>query len=72
MAIREPASDAVPEAFLDLGGEATRDGLEVGVEQRAVPAQGLEHLPPRAGGGLGVDYEGTRSRGFCSINYGLD
>ncbi|WP_339826496.1 arginine decarboxylase [uncultured Arenimonas sp.] len=25
-----------------------------------------------SGGGLGVDYEGTRSRGFCSINYGLD
>jgi len=24
------------------------------------------------GGGLGVDYEGTRSRGYCSINYGLD
>ncbi len=24
------------------------------------------------GGGLGVDYEGTRSRSFCSINYGLD
>ena len=24
------------------------------------------------GGGLGVDYEGTRSRGGCSINYGLD
>jgi arginine decarboxylase len=24
------------------------------------------------GGGLGVDYEGTRSRGFCSVNYGLD
>ena len=23
------------------------------------------------GGGLGVDYEGTRSRSFCSINYGL-
>lgn len=23
------------------------------------------------GGGLGVDYEGTRSRGFCSMNYGL-
>jgi arginine decarboxylase len=23
------------------------------------------------GGGLGVDYEGTRSRGYCSINYGL-
>lgn len=25
-----------------------------------------------SGGGLGVDYEGTRSRGYCSINYGLD
>ena len=25
-----------------------------------------------SGGGLGVDYEGTRSRGFCSINYGLE
>ena len=24
------------------------------------------------GGGLGVDYEGTRSRSDCSINYGLD
>jgi len=25
-----------------------------------------------SGGGLGVDYEGTRSRGSCSVNYGLD
>jgi arginine decarboxylase len=24
------------------------------------------------GGGLGIDYEGTRSRSFCSINYGID
>lgn len=24
------------------------------------------------GGGLGVDYEGTRSRSYCSINYGLE
>ncbi|MCD7098416.1 arginine decarboxylase [Stenotrophomonas sp. MMGLT7] len=24
------------------------------------------------GGGLGIDYEGTRSRSYCSINYGLD
>ena len=23
------------------------------------------------GGGLGIDYEGTRSRSFCSINYGI-
>ncbi|RDZ26796.1 arginine decarboxylase [Lysobacter silvisoli] len=23
------------------------------------------------GGGLGIDYEGTRSRGYCSINYGI-
>ena len=24
------------------------------------------------GGGLGIDYEGTRSRSFCSINYGVN
>ena len=24
------------------------------------------------GGGLGIDYEGTRSRSYCSINYGLE
>ncbi len=24
------------------------------------------------GGGLGVDYEGTRTRQYCSVNYGLD
>jgi arginine decarboxylase len=24
------------------------------------------------GGGLGIDYEGTRSRSFCSINYSVD
>jgi arginine decarboxylase len=24
------------------------------------------------GGGLGIDYEGTRSRSACSVNYGLD
>ncbi|TPW16353.1 MAG: arginine decarboxylase [Halothiobacillaceae bacterium] len=24
------------------------------------------------GGGLGIDYEGTRSRSFCSMNYSVD
>jgi len=24
------------------------------------------------GGGLGIDYEGTRSRSYCSVNYGVD
>ena len=31
---------------------------------------GIDHLD--VGGGLGVDYEGTRSRSDCSINYSLD
>lgn len=31
---------------------------------------GITHFD--VGGGLGVDYEGTRSRSDCSINYGLD
>jgi arginine decarboxylase len=30
----------------------------------------IDHVD--VGGGLGVDYEGTRSRSDCSINYGLD
>ncbi|HVX04934.1 MAG TPA: biosynthetic arginine decarboxylase [Rhodanobacteraceae bacterium] len=30
----------------------------------------LDHVD--VGGGLGIDYEGTRSRGECSINYDLD
>ena len=33
---------------------------------------GLDIRYMDSGGGLGVDYEGTRSRGFCSVNYGLD
>ena len=35
-------------------------------------AQGLPLDHVDVGGGLGVDYEGTRSRGECSINYDLD
>ena len=34
-------------------------------------AQGLPLDHMDVGGGLGVDYEGTRSRGECSINYDL-
>lgn len=33
---------------------------------------GLDIRYMDVGGGLGVDYEGTRSRSDCSINYGLD
>jgi arginine decarboxylase len=35
-------------------------------------AAGLPLDQVDVGGGLGVDYEGTRSRGECSINYDLD
>jgi arginine decarboxylase len=33
---------------------------------------GLDIRYMDSGGGLGVDYEGTRSRGYCSMNYGVD
>ncbi len=33
---------------------------------------GLPIATMDVGGGLGVDYEGSRSRSFCSINYGLE
>lgn len=36
------------------------------LRQLGVPIQTVD-----VGGGLGVDYEGTRSRSFCSINYSI-
>jgi arginine decarboxylase len=44
--------------------EATRYFVEV--SKLGCPIRYMD-----VGGGLGVDYEGTRSRSFCSINYGL-
>ncbi len=45
--------------------EATRYFLEV--SRLGCPIRYMD-----VGGGLGVDYEGTRSRSACSINYGLE
>lgn len=45
--------------------EATRYWVEL-----ARLGVAIDHVD--VGGGLGVDYEGTRSRSDCSINYGLD
>jgi arginine decarboxylase len=35
-------------------------------------ANGADIKVLNVGGGLGVDYEGTRSRSFCSMNYSVD
>jgi arginine decarboxylase len=35
-------------------------------------ANGADIRVLNVGGGLGVDYEGTRSRSFCSMNYSVD
>jgi len=45
-----------------------REAARYYVELRALGAE-LDVLD--VGGGLGVDYDGTRSRSFCSINYSL-
>jgi arginine decarboxylase len=45
-----------------------REAARYYVELRALGAE-LDTVD--VGGGLGVDYEGTRSRSFCSINYSL-
>ena len=45
--------------------EATRYFVEL--SKLGIPVDYVD-----VGGGLGVDYEGTRSRSACSINYGLD
>jgi arginine decarboxylase len=45
--------------------EATRYFVEL-------TRMGVDVRTMDVGGGLGVDYEGTRSRSYCSINYGLE
>ena len=47
----------------------TREAVRYFVELSQL---GLDIRYMDVGGGLGVDYEGTRSRSECSINYGLD
>lgn len=46
-----------------------REATRYFVELSRLGAQ-ISHVD--VGGGLGIDYEGTRSRSECSINYGLD
>ncbi|HET7593538.1 MAG TPA: biosynthetic arginine decarboxylase [Rhodanobacteraceae bacterium] len=50
-------------------GAGMREAVRHFAELRAAGLP-LDHVD--VGGGLGVDYEGTRSRGECSINYDLD
>jgi len=38
----------------------------------ALVAEGLRIDSVNVGGGLGVDYEGTRSHNFCSVNYNIN
>ncbi|SEI49656.1 arginine decarboxylase [Allopseudospirillum japonicum] len=45
---------------------------ECGRFYRELHALGAQVAYVDVGGGLGVDYEGTRSRSFCSINYSMD
>jgi arginine decarboxylase len=48
-------------------------GLEEGARYYAeLRAQGADIRVVNVGGGLGVDYEGTRSRSFCSTNYSVN
>ncbi|MGH8215834.1 MAG: biosynthetic arginine decarboxylase [Rhodanobacteraceae bacterium] len=50
-------------------GAGMREAVRHFAELRAAGLP-LDHVD--VGGGLGVDYEGTRSRGECSTNYDLD
>ena len=61
-----------------LGSQiANIQDIKKGVKEAAhfyaeLRAMGLPIEYIDAGGGLGVDYEGTGSKSFCSINYGLN
>ena len=46
--------------------------LELSRFYTALSARGCGLDTLDLGGGLGVDYEGTRTRAYCSTNYGLD
>ncbi|UXI68326.1 biosynthetic arginine decarboxylase [Tahibacter amnicola] len=52
----------------DIAG-GVREAVRYFVE---LSKMGLPISTMDVGGGLGVDYEGSRSRSFCSINYGLE
>lgn len=52
-------------------GDIQRGILEAGRFYGELRRLGADIQVVDVGGGLGVDYEGTRSRGFCSMNYSL-
>ncbi|MFV1997466.1 MAG: biosynthetic arginine decarboxylase [Acidiferrobacterales bacterium] len=50
-----------------------RKGLAEGAGfYAALVAEGLPIGSVNVGGGLGIDYEGTRSQNFCSVTYSID
>lgn len=73
---RAGAMDALEMLHFHLGSQVAniRD-IRAGIQEAARYYQQLRQLGAPisvldVGGGLGVDYEGTRSRSFCSMNYG--
>ena len=68
------AAAALPHGLADLQRARHRQRHARGdaLLRRAVACSAATIRYMDVGGGLGVDYEGTRSRSYCSINYGLD
>lgn len=53
--------------------EDIKTGLAEGASfYAALRAEGLPIETVNVGGGLGIDYEGTHSRNFCSVSYSID
>lgn len=69
--------DCVRMLHFHLGSQvANLQDIKAGMREAARYYQELRELGAAVdtmdvGGGLGVDYEGTRSRSYCSMNYGM-
>jgi len=69
--------DCIRMLHFHLGSQvANIQDIKVGMREAARYYQELRELGAAVdtmdvGGGLGVDYEGTRSRSYCSMNYGV-
>lgn len=75
---KEALTDSVQMLHFHMGSQIPlladiKTGLAEGASfYAALKAEGLPITTVNVGGGLGVDYEGTHSRNFCSVTYSID
>ncbi|MEE8387873.1 MAG: biosynthetic arginine decarboxylase [Acidiferrobacterales bacterium] len=75
---KEGLDNSVQMLHFHMGSQIPRlSDIEKGLAEgasfyAALKAEGLPVKTVNVGGGLGIDYEGTRSRNYCSVTYSID